>query len=169
MKSPRTNSRQAGFSLVEVILAVGILAFCICTLLGVMLVGLRENKTAASQSSANSILSTVVSDLRATPHATPPGSSAETSYLYKITIPANPVTTAPSPIKIYLDADGVPSTSRKIDSIYLLTVSFLVPLNSSGLSSRLATLADVKISWPAAATAAIVVRSVETLVALDRN
>ena len=53
------------FSLVEVTLALGIAAFCLIAVFGLMPVGVRTNRNATSQTAATNILSSVVSDIRA--------------------------------------------------------------------------------------------------------
>ena len=57
----------AGFSLVEVTLALGIAAFCLIAVLGLVPVGVQTNRNATSQTTATNILSSVVSDIRASP------------------------------------------------------------------------------------------------------
>ncbi len=67
----------AAFSLVELTLAIGIAAFCLIAVVGLMPVGMLTNRNATSQTAATNILSSVVSDIRASPKAL-------TSALYKI-------------------------------------------------------------------------------------
>jgi uncharacterized protein (TIGR02598 family) len=69
----------AGFSLVEVTLALGIAAFCLIAVFGLVPVGVQTNRNATSQTAATNILSSVVSDLR----ASPPGQTK--SSIYQIT------------------------------------------------------------------------------------
>ena len=66
----------AGFSLVEVTLALGIAAFCLIAVLGLVPVGVQTNRNATSQTTATNILSSVVSDIRASPK----GSTATPKY-----------------------------------------------------------------------------------------
>jgi len=167
MKAPFLYKNRAGFSLVEVTLALAVLTFSLSALTGLLWVGLSGNKAASSQTAANSLLAAVTSDLHATPVATPPGSAAMTSPLYKIQIPADPITTTSAPTKLYLDSDGEVVTSAQGDNIYLVTVTFLA--NASAAPSRAAIWVDLKVSWPAAAPVAASLGSVETFVALDRN
>ena len=62
---------SGGFSLLEVTIALGIAAFCLITLLGLLPLGMQTNQSAISQTAAASVLSSVVADLRATPKANP--------------------------------------------------------------------------------------------------
>src|SRR6266516_223292 len=61
------NSRTGAFSLVEVTLALGVAAFCLIAVFGLVPVGLQTNRNATSQTTATNILSSVVSDIRASP------------------------------------------------------------------------------------------------------
>ena len=71
----KTRSNCA-FSLVEVTLALGIAAFCLIAVFGLVPVGVQTNRNATSQTTATNILSSVVSDIRASPK----GSSATAKY-----------------------------------------------------------------------------------------
>src|SRR5438876_5057842 len=57
----------SGFSLVELTLALGIAAFCLIAVFGLMPVGVQTNRNATSQTAATNIMAAVVADLRATP------------------------------------------------------------------------------------------------------
>ena len=59
----------AGFSLIEVTLALGVAAFCFITVLGLIPVALQTNRNATSQTAATNIMAIVIADLRATPTA----------------------------------------------------------------------------------------------------
>ena len=54
------------FSLVEVTLALGIAAFCLIAVFGIMPVGVQTNRNATSQTPRLNIMAAVVADLRAT-------------------------------------------------------------------------------------------------------
>jgi len=146
---------RRGFSLVEVVLALGIAAFCGVTMMGLITVGLKANHNSASQTVANGILSAVISDLRATP------STSASSPQYRIAIPSPG---AAASVDLYFTEDGQIASPAAGDTRYRLTVSF-----SASSSGRSATVADLRIHWPAAGTATNVLGSVETFVALDRN
>jgi uncharacterized protein (TIGR02598 family) len=144
----RFRSSRSGFSLVEVTLALGIAAFCMVAVLGLMPVGVQTNRNATSETAATNILAAVVADLRATP------ATSNTSTQYGVTFGTNP---AP----LYFDGAGQFSTSLNANSRYQLNVTWN---GSSGLR-----YADVKVTWPAAATAANANGSAEMFAAFDRN
>lgn len=71
----KTRSTSA-FSLVELTLALGIAAFCLIAVFGLVPVGVQTNRDATSETTATNILSSVVSDLR----ASPPNQSKSSMY-----------------------------------------------------------------------------------------
>jgi uncharacterized protein (TIGR02598 family) len=151
----RRPSHLAAFSLVEVTFALGIAAFCLIAVFGLMPVGVQTNRNATSQTAATSILSNVIADMRATPK------TASTSTQYGIALSTNSTTT------LYFDSQGQFATSLGANSRYRLTVT--IPTNPAGPNS--ATFADLKVTWPAAANPATTTPggSTEMFAAFDRN
>lgn len=147
---------QPGFSLVEVTLALGVAAFCLLAVFGLLPIGLKTQQTAIEQTAATRIVSAVASDLRTTTR------TATTSPLFAITIPAN---TASSESTLYFDTEGRYSPAVSAKSRYRLTVTFS-PNNTGG---RGATFVHLLVSWPAAATTGNAAGIAETFLALDRN
>jgi uncharacterized protein (TIGR02598 family) len=139
-----------GFSLVEVTLALGITAFCLIALIGIIPVGVKTNRDATSQTAATNIMAAVISDLRATNPTK--ASSAQFGINY---------TTPPTQTR-YFDGSGTPSVSLNANSRYRLDITW----NPAPTGSRYAYL---KVWWPAAATAATASGSTEMFAAFDRN
>jgi uncharacterized protein (TIGR02598 family) len=147
----------AAFSLVEVTLALGIAAFCLIAVFGLMPVGVQTNRNATSQTRATNIMAAVVADLRATPNAN------TTSTQFVITFGTCK--------RLYFDSEGQvvssglcnPSTSVPPTSRYQVNVTW----SDSGWSQL--KYANVKVTWPAAATVANASGSTEMFVAFDRN
>ncbi len=162
--SLRLGRRPAGFSLVEVTLALAVTAFCLLAIFGLLPIGLKNNQASIEQTVANSILSAVAADLRATPATSPLGQAA-VSQQFSISIPANPVMAAPPTATLYFTGEGKSSTSPAADSRYRMTVDF----PSNGSSARAATFVNLQVSWPAAVALTNATGSVQTFVALDRN
>lgn len=169
----------SAFSLVEVTLALGIAAFCLIAVSGLLPVGIQTNRNATSQTRATNILTSVVGDLRAAPVPRPTPSPVP-SRLYGITIPPTGTSSGVAQIR-YFDSEGRcscdsaglqkvnPQTGNCSDSWtsplqlrYLLSVTF--PLPPTGFS-----YADLKVTWPAAAAPANASGSVEMFTAFDRN
>src|SRR5437773_7816187 len=69
--------RLHAFSLVEVTLALGVAAFCLIAVFGLVPVGVQTNRNATSQTTATNILSSVISDIRASPKASGSASTAK--------------------------------------------------------------------------------------------
>src|ERR1044071_3852881 len=143
-----------GFSPVEVTRALGIAAFCLIALLGLIPLGMQTNQSAVSQTAAASILSSVVADLRATAKTT------QTSPQYDITFGTAKL--------LYLDDQGRaviptdPTAAR-----YRVMITF--PASPEGPFAP--TFVSLKITWPALADSATTQPAgfVETFVALDRH
>src|SRR4030095_332105 len=78
----RKECAAAAFSLVELTLALGIAAFCLIAVFGLMPIGVQTNRNATSQTTAANIMASVVADLRATPKT--PGTWTGTSSQFCI-------------------------------------------------------------------------------------
>jgi uncharacterized protein (TIGR02598 family) len=137
----------SAFSLVELTLALGIAAFCLIAVLGLMPVGVRANRNATSQTAATNIMAAVIADLRATPKAN------NTSSQFAIIFGTNTT--------LYFNGSGQFTTLLGVNSRYQLNVTWY---GSTGLR-----YADLKATWPAAATTANASGSAEMLTAFDRN
>lgn len=145
----------AGFSLVEVTLALGVAAFCLIALFGLLPLGIKTNQNSISQTAAAAMLSSVIADLRATPKTSP------TSRQYEITLG--------TPKVLYFDGEGraVTPADPNANPRYRVTVTF--PENPPGTFAP--TFVTLKVSWPAMAdpATAAAVDFVETFAALDRS
>jgi type II secretory pathway pseudopilin PulG len=151
----------SAFSLVEVTLALGIAAFCLIAVFGLMPVGMQTNRNAKSQSRATNLMAAVMADVRATPRT-------KTQSL-QLCIP---LSGAPPP-PLYFDSEGRCS-SDLAGSTSPCGVAWVPPLETRyqvnitlPLTGNL-TYADVKVTWPAAATPANASGSVEMFAAFDR-
>jgi len=152
------TKRSAAFSLIEVSLALGIVAFCIPSIVGLLSVGMSNNQISSEQIGGTGILTAVSSDLRATPAA------SASSQQFNIAIPS--VSSTEEQIEtIYLTQDGKIVTTA-FNAYFLVTVTFL---SSNSTAGGNATLANVKVSWPAIATTTSARGAVEMFVALKRN
>jgi uncharacterized protein (TIGR02598 family) len=143
------------FSLVEVTLALGIAAFCLITVFGLVPVAVLANRNATSQTAANNIIAAVVADLRATPK------TASSSSQFAITFLTNKT--------LYFDGSGQSTTSLSANSRYQLNVTFSQQSPAPTPPAIPTIYADLKVTWPAAATLANATGAAEMLAALDRN
>ena len=127
-------SVAAAFSLVELTLAISIAAFCLIAVFGLMPVGVQTNRNATSQTAATNILSSVVSDIR----ASPPGNGP--SARYGIAKNKNARTT------LYFDGQGQATTLRGANSRYRLYVQ----IANNPFGPVYPNYAWLKVTWPAA-------------------
>lgn len=182
MKIMARMVRHGGFSLVEVVLALGIASFCLIGLLALLPAGLSSNKDAIQKTIASGFAAEVAADLRNTPLVLlPSGAQADaTSQRFQFTIPGTGKsnTMTDNPQTIYLDESGsagqvgmTPTT----DSRYRVSVGFSPPsTNGYGV-----TLVRILVTWPALANSnpntwpAVnnggASGSYEVITALDRN
>jgi len=150
--------KTAAFSLLEVSVSLGIAAFCIPSIMGLLSVGMNSNQIASEQTAGTSILTAVATDLRSAP---PFG--AATTQQFKIPIPALPITEAQGATTLYLTSEGQISATAQ-GARFLVTVTFL-----SQSSGKTATSADIKVSWPALVSPSNASGSAEAFVAINRN
>ena len=151
----RGRYRSVGFSLVEVTVALGLAAFCLIGLFGLLPLGVQTNQSSISQTAAASVLSSVVADFRATPKTSP------TSLQYEITFGAAKI--------LYVDGEGrvVVSANANAAPRYRVTIAF--PQSPDGAFAP--TFVSLKVSWPALVDPATATPagSMETFTALDRH
>src|SRR5438874_6748048 len=102
--------RVHAFSLVELTLALGVAAFCLLAVFGLMPLGVQTNRNATSQTAATNIVAAVVADLRGTPK------TATTSTQFGITFGTNAT--------LYFDSSGQFTASLGANSRYRLNVTW---------------------------------------------
>jgi uncharacterized protein (TIGR02598 family) len=151
------------FSLVEVTLALGIAAFALIAILGLLPIGISSNQTSVEQTAAAGIARAIIADMRTTPL------SSQASASYNINIPS-PGTGTSATQQLLLREDGSVdiTTPRGANSRYLAFISVNAPAAKAGTNVRLL------ITWPAAADLnnnppKNFAGSYEVLSALDRN
>ena len=152
----------SAFSLVEVTLALGIAAFSLLIILGMLPVSLKTNQASTQQTNANGIISQVAADLRAAARL-PPGQVSKQFSLH----PHNGGPWDPTPDYVFFTDDGTPTgtnqTTAPSDAIFRATITYRLPPTDT------TSLADIKVSWPAQqADMSKVAGSVEMFVAINR-
>lgn len=145
----------AGFSLVEVTLALGVTAFCLIGLFGLLPLGVQINQSSMSQTATASLLSSIIADLRAAPK------TSLTSRQYDITFGTAKL--------LYFDGEGrsVAPTDPNVAPRYRVTITF--PASPAGAFAP--TFISLKVTWPALVDPATTapVGFVETFAAFDRH
>jgi type II secretory pathway pseudopilin PulG len=160
----------SAFSLVEVTLALGIAAFCLIAVFGLLPVGMQTNRNAKSQSRATNLMAAVMADLRSTPRTTNPNPTS-----LQFCIPLSGTTT------IYFDSEGRCSSdpAGSVTRPCVTGTSWVPPLDTRYRVNIITfpsngnlnlTYADLKVTWPAPADPATTTPSgsVEMFAAFDR-
>lgn len=159
--SPRTFGTprigRAGFTLVEVALALGVASFCMVALLGLIPAGLNSSQNAISQTGAVGVIRSIATDLKSA------RLSATESPEYALPLDGA------SSTELFVEEGG--RFSRTLAQVprarFRATVTTLEPSTADDAPS--ASLQRIVISWPAAAEPAEATGRLETIVALDRN
>jgi len=158
--------RVHAFSLVEVTLALGVAAFCLIAVFGLIPVGLQTNRNATSQTAATNIMAFVVADLRANYKTT---QGTWRSPLLCITLGNSKTLYFDSQSRCSGNLAGSTNPcgggfSPVLQTRYRVNITF--PPSTGNL-----TYANVKVTWPAAADPATTTPSgsVEMFAAFNRK
>ena len=170
MKS--TELAERGFSLIEVALALGVAAFALVAILGLIPIGLNSNKASIEQTEAAIIAAGVVVDLRAATVSVPP--AAANSPRFQIPLPVS----GAAMHTIFLREDGSAAGVVDADAVsdqdprYRVTLFITAP---SAPTQKTATIVRVLVTAPAMADPvagtppAKYSNSYEVATALNRN
>ena len=147
---------------------MGLITFCLITLVGILPVGLRNNQVATSDTAASSLSREIESDLCNTPTATGTTTSIS-STIFGLQVPAaGQSSTMTAPQTLFINGAGLPTTAAQ--ALYRVAVAFVPPA-----SGHTTTNVRIVISWPAQADPIPATwpthasGSYEILTALDRN
>ncbi len=153
MKNFTTNPR-AGFSLVEVVIALGVTTFCVLTLMALLAVGINTDKTTVQRSLAANIADAAMADLRVTPLSNQSYVPTESLYSprFRFVLPATSTGTQ----TIYVATDGTPltavnanlSTASLSSGAGTFRVSISGPQRPSGTAQRTASPVYILVTWP---------------------
>ena len=166
MKQNLRNAR--GFSLVEVVLAIGVVAFCLFAVLGMFPVALKTQRTSVEQTTANEILAQILADLRADVRLPPGQASKEQTSGFNLHGHWAAVAT-PDTIYFTNDGDQTPAGGINVspvpsDAVFRAKITYLFPPTAT------TSLADITVTWPAQIDPATGVPAgkVETFIAVNR-
>jgi len=158
-----------GFSLVEVTLALGIAAFCLIAVFGLIPVAALTNRNATSQTRATNITAAVIADLRATPKT----NSASLQFAIPF-FTSNTTRYFDSQAQCSCDSAGVQRPNpltRTCSAVWnpALQPRYRLTITWSGSTSL--PYADLKVTWPASVDPTITTPSgaTEMFAAFDRN
>jgi uncharacterized protein (TIGR02598 family) len=154
-----SSARHGGFSLVEVSLALGVAAFCLVPLFGLLPIGVNNNRASFEQTGAANVASAVVTDLRATTLTLPAATTDPTSPYYQVPIPGTP-SGAGAFNTLFVRQNGTLSGTVDTDANAALNPHYRVTLfftaagtaaSTSTAGNPNATSVRVLITWPALA------------------
>ena len=158
------------FSLVEATIALGIAVFCLVVIFGLLSVGVNMSSVSIEQTTATNLLAGIASDIRTAPKPLP----TDGTTVYHIKIPAN-APPAASPLRdVRPDAAPLDLTSKYLDACGRpVETANQARYQLGGWmragNGRDATIACLRLTWPASAAPSNSAGRVETLVALERN
>jgi type II secretory pathway pseudopilin PulG len=164
-------SGKEAFSLVELTLALGVAAFCLLAVFGLMPAGLKTQQTSIQQTTANQIISTIFSDLRADVRL-PPGLESKVCGNDPPCEWQNlhghwRAVSAPDTLYFTNEAKqtGTVNGSPPADAVFRAKITYRFP------PSETTSLADIRVTWPAQVNpddGGIPAGSVTTLIAVNR-
>jgi uncharacterized protein (TIGR02598 family) len=128
--------RVHAFSLVELTLALGVAAFCLLAVFGLMPIGVQTNRNATSQTATANIMAAVIADLRATPKTN------TTSAQFGITFGTC--------INLYFDSQGQAVATSDCNTSLTLPATARYQLSVIWYDSGSTGLryADLNVRWP---------------------
>ncbi|PYV78182.1 MAG: hypothetical protein DMG96_08935 [Acidobacteria bacterium] len=159
----RSLHTTAAFSLVEITLAIGVAAFCLIAVLGLLPVALKTQQASMQQTTANDVLSQILGDLRADIRLPPGQVSHEGEYGFGLHGHWAQMY-APDTLYFTNQAKITTATSTTDPPVFRATITYLFPPNAS------TSVAKMIVSWPAQVDPATAVPAgwVETFIAVNR-
>jgi len=167
MKKRALAEGSHAFSLVEVTIALGIASFCLLVAFGLLPIGMATNRDSIEQTTAASLSSSIVADLRSTSTGLPGSAS---SPRYGVVFPA--AGNGSQVTSFFLTPDGSTNNPGASTGSPLFRATITVATPATG---RAASTGRVWITWPAMADQNINALpshysgSFITVVGLDRN
>jgi uncharacterized protein (TIGR02598 family) len=154
-------TESKAFSLIEVVIAIGVFSFCLLTLAALIPVGLTDNKSSHDRMVAADLCSSIESDLRATPIG------STTSPLYSIALPTGTTTTTTTLFDSYSAGTTTFKTgaTAPANSQFRFTIT-LTPAATTAPNDPI--LANIMATWPAPASTANAIGKVNICVAINR-
>lgn len=163
----RPFRKTEAFSLVELTLAIGVAAFCLLAVMGLLPAALKTQHASIQQTTASEVLSMFGADLRANVRY-PPGLE-DRIYCQFRNIRAHWCRVG-TPDTIYFTNEGwqtggLTPSSPPADAVFRLTLTYLIP------PVETTSVANIKVTWPAQVNPATGTPegSVQTFIAINRD
>jgi type II secretory pathway pseudopilin PulG len=167
MKPP--VNRAGGFSLVEVTLAIGVAAFCLIAVLGLLPMSLKTQQASVEQTVANGVMTAIMGDLRADVRLPPGQASKEGISGFGL---HGHWAQVYAPDTLYFTNEGkwtgnLNATSPPADAALRAKITYLFPPNASTAAAK------IIVSWPpqvdpTAPGAPVPAGIVDTFIAINR-
>jgi Tfp pilus assembly protein PilV len=167
----RSLHTTPAFSLVEIVIALGVAAFCLIAVLGMLPVSLKTQQASVNQTKANSIISQVVDDLRADVRLPPGQQSKSQEGTAGLGLHGQWAARA-TPATLFFTNDGIQTPRNTAytgtpaapqGAVFRVTVTYLFPPTAT------TSTAQITISWPAAQSDLTKVSgSIDTFAAVNR-
>jgi uncharacterized protein (TIGR02598 family) len=160
----RRSSKVSAFSLVEVTLALGVAAIALLAILGALPASLKTQQASIQQTTANSIISQIFSDLRADLRLPPGLASHETDGGFQPPLHGHWLHME-HPDTLFFTQEGKPVNNGGDVAVFRATISY----NTLGPTGN-TSLASITVSWPAQVdpSTGVPAGSVTSLVAVNR-
>jgi uncharacterized protein (TIGR02598 family) len=155
----------AGFSMVEMVIALGVAAFALLAVMGMLPAGLKVQQASIQQTTANEIMAAILNDLRADVVLPPGQASKETDSGFGLHGHWAQVAT---PDTLYFTNDGSQTGSVNQTgpgAVFRAKITYLFPPTAT------TSVANVIITWPAEVDPATGAPAglVETYIAVNRQ
>jgi type II secretory pathway pseudopilin PulG len=163
--------KPSAFSLIEITLALGVAAFCLLAVLGLLAAGVQTQQASIQQTTANQILSGQGAALRAA-IIYPPGLANKLQDPDK-TLRGHWCNVGEPDTLYYtnegIQTGGITPNDPPADAVFRLTLTYLNP--PGGDLSYTTSLATIKVTWPAQVDPATGTPAgkVETFIAVNRD
>lgn len=159
-----TKAKQgSAFSLVEIVLALGVAGFCLLAVVGMLPTGIKVQQASVQQTAANAITTAIIADLRAAYRKPGNSNSSQFGILLKKLPPGQAAKYTPS--ALYFSLDGTQQNGAG-GAIFKGTITYY---RTAADSSATSTFANIVVSWPAAqADLTKAAGYTETLAVIDR-
>ncbi|MEJ7609364.1 MAG: hypothetical protein WKF37_24595 [Bryobacteraceae bacterium] len=159
------HDRPSAFSLVEITLALGVTAFCLLAVMGLLPVSFKTQQASVQQTTANGIIAQISADLRADIRL-PPGQASKEGFGLKDHWKA-----VGTPDTLYFTNDAAHTgsanqASAPADAAFRATITYISPPTDT------TSLANITVSWPAPvnpSTGGVPAGSVQTFIAANRQ
>lgn len=145
---PSPGGREAGFSLVEACMAIGLVAFCLVALLGLFQIGLSQERQAVDQVRATHILAAVSDEFRGLGRLPDGSSSTQTQGVrYKLQLPSSGASVLQPSASLKVDEQGEIATANEA---YVIHYWITPPSITQGIYAPYKL--RVIVAWPGSAS-----------------